>query len=228
MLLITRGTHEDVSLTDAFTTDDDSSRDGEEIDDERNDTVASPMQKPVFTPAEDVDGTMEAHEKEAIGLVLGYLREREAANVWSALFHGRSEIAWKLENISPTDFRYRCSFEPMDYRPISSLVQRFAGRYEYIVKQDIDNMLKARTIMPACNQWAFPVVIAGKMDGQPLFCIDYKMLKQRINGNKLQISNNEEIVDDTSGSWVYTKLDMFARYWQIRLGVHVRVMTPFT
>lgn len=36
-----------------------------------------------------------------------------------------------------------------------------------------------------------------------------------MKGDKLSVSNIESILDAMSGATIYTKLDIFAKYWQI-------------
>lgn len=67
---------------------------------------------------------MEAFEEEAIALEMGHLRKEESAGFRSALLDGASWVAWRLEDLSPTDDPYRLIFELVDDRPISALVRR--------------------------------------------------------------------------------------------------------
>lgn len=64
---ITEDTHKDASLTDEFSTDDDTIRDGKQLDDVGEDTEDSPREEIVFTLIEDEDSTVKATAEKAIG-----------------------------------------------------------------------------------------------------------------------------------------------------------------
>lgn len=134
----------------------------------------------------------------------------------------------RLEDLSPADVRYRRTFELLDYWPISSLVRRFPRSYDELVKHEINNMLKARTLEQVYSPWASPVVITREKDSQPRLCVLYTALSMRMKGDKFPIPNIEEILDDMIEATVFIKLHMLALYWQIPLAEHVQEMTALT
>lgn len=100
--------------------------------------------------------------------------------------------------------------------------------YDRKVEQEIRSMLKASIIKPGESSWGFPVVIARKNDGNPRFCIDYLVLKNHMKGDKFSIPSIAEVIEDMAGSRVFSKLDMFAGYWQVQLTERVKYITAFT
>lgn len=62
----------------------------------------------------------------------------------------------------------------------------------------------------------------------PLFCMDNRALNRPIKADKFSISSIEEIVEDMAGAQVFSKFDVFACYWQIRLVEQVQEITTFT
>ncbi len=86
-----------------------------------------------------------------------------------------------------------------------------------VVHKEIDRMLDAGIIIPVESSWTSPVVIATKKDGSPQFCVDYRKLNAAIHADRWPLPRVDEILDDMEGSSVFTTIDLFQGYWQIKM-----------
>ena len=125
--------------------------------------------------------------------------------------------AWSLDDLRPADVPVSHSFELIDDTLISHAVRRLPPRHNAVVREDINKMQRARIITPSAAAWSFPVVIATKKDGKLRFCVDYRALNRVMKADKWPLSKMEEVFDDFEGSKVFTTLDLFSGYWQVRM-----------
>lgn len=136
-------------------------------------------------------------------------------------------IVWDLDQLGPADVPYRHAFELKDTTPSCSPLRRLPERLNEIVKKEIVMMLIGKGIKPANSTWGFAVVIFRKKDGSPRFCVEYRTLNKRMKADKYPTPNVEEILDKMARLTVFSKLDRFMRYWQVRLADHVQEQTTF-
>lgn len=101
-------------------------------------------------------------------------------------------------------------------------------KYDEITKKKLEQMLRERIIKLAHSPWDFPVVAAQKSDGRPRVCVGFWALNKRMKVEKFPIPNVEEVIESLADANVFSKLDMFAGYWQIQLAEHFQEMTTFT
>lgn len=83
-------------------------------------------------------------------------------------------------------------------------------KYDEIVKKEVEDMLKARIIKPACGPWGFPVEFSHKSVGNPRFCVDYRALNMQMKEDKFPMSKVEEMIDIIASANIFSKLDTFA------------------
>lgn len=96
-----------------------------------------------------------------------------------------------------------------------------------MVKEEIDKMLEAGIITSAISAWSFPVAIATKKDGKPRFCVDYRVLNQKMKADRWPIPKIQEIFDDLHGANIFSTLDLFSGYWKVKMFEDCREKTTF-
>ena len=136
-------------------------------------------------------------------------------------------LAWTLDDLRPADVPVEHDFELSDDRPIHFSPRRMPPRHSEVVRQELDKMLEAGIITPSASPWSFPVVIASKKDGKPRFCVDYRILNRRMKADRWPLPKTEEIFDDLEGSKVFSTLDLFSGYWQVRMAEQCKEKTTF-
>lgn len=78
-------------------------------------------------------------------------------------------IAQSLDDLRPSKVPVDHSFELKDDKQMYHKLRRMAPKHNFIVKKEIEKLLRARIIRPISSEWSFPVVITTKKDVKPLF-----------------------------------------------------------
>ena len=222
--------HPENTESEIFTTDssddesaspDDSS---DEDSDEEGDLIVALAKE---TEASSSDSEEEETDHAAVlGAKLAHL-PGEISSLICALLYELGVCAWSFEDIHAANVPIRHSFELTDARPIYHNPRRMPPRDNQTVREEVEKMLRAGIVKHANSAWSFPVVIARKKDGSPRFCVDYRQLNERIKPSRWPIPHIEEIFDELRGSHVFTTLDLFSGYWQIKMEESQKDITTF-
>lgn len=158
---------------------------------------------------------------------LCHIMKEEADRIVESI-KARGIAAWSLDDLRPSDVPVSHSFELVDPTPISHSARRLPPpKHNEVVREELEKMEKAGIITPSVSAWSFPVVIATKKDGKPRFCVDYRLLNKVMKADKWPLPKMEEIFDDLEGNKVFTTLDLFSGYWQVRMAAHCKEKTTF-
>lgn len=91
-------------------------------------------------------------------------------------------VGWKLKELSSADFTCKHVFELGCYHLIYFLVRIRPTKKDKVVKEELEEMLKAQIIEPIYSPWGSKMVIAQMKDGSLHFCIVNWALNKRMRG----------------------------------------------
>jgi hypothetical protein len=89
-------------------------------------------------------------------------------------------------------------------------------------------MLVSGVIEPSTSEYASPVVIVKKKDGQPRFCVDYHRLNAATRDEAAPLPIIQEMLRDLGQVKVFSSLDLKSGYWQVPLSDESKEYTAFT
>ncbi len=148
---------------------------------------------------------------------VAHLSEECAAEV-KHLFQSYPDfIAYSLNDIRPSNCKTTHRFELRSDEPIFHDLRRLPPKFNDILKNGVDRMLTAGIIIPVESSCTSHIVSVTKKDGSSRFCVDYRNLNAGMMRDRWPLPLIDEIFDKLRGSTVFTMLEIFQRYWKIKM-----------
>ena len=85
------------------------------------------------------------------------------------------------------------------------------------LKKQIEELLEKGFIRPSVSLWGAPVLFVKKKDGSLRLCIDYRELNKVTVKNKYPLPRIDDLLDQLSGSSIFSKIDLRSGYHQLRV-----------
>jgi len=101
--------------------------------------------------------------------------------------------------------------------PVNKRPYRYVKNQKDIIDRLIQEYLKAGIIQDNSSPYVSPVVLVGKKDGSWRLCVDYKELNKSTLKNKFPIPLVDDLLDELKRSTIFSKIDLRARYNQVRM-----------
>ena len=100
---------------------------------------------------------------------------------------------------------------------VSKAPYRMAPNEMIELKKQIEELLEKGFIRPSVSPWGAPVLFVRKKDGSLRLCIDYRELNKVTVKNKYPLPRIDDLLDQLSGSSVFSKIDLRSGYHQLRV-----------
>jgi Retroviral aspartyl protease/Reverse transcriptase (RNA-dependent DNA polymerase) len=115
--------------------------------------------------------------------------------------------------------------------PNSKQVNLRPYRYSYFQKLEIERiiqeLLQNYFIQPSTSPFASPVLLVKKKDGSWRMCIDYRQPNANTVKNKYPIPIIDDLLDELLDAKYFSKIDLRAGYYQIRMKKEDKHKTAF-
>ena len=100
--------------------------------------------------------------------------------------------------------------------------------YAAKVKEEIDKLLRVGFIRPVKQAtWLSPIVVVPKKNGKIRVCVDYRKLNAATVTDAFPLPFTDGVLDAVAGHEVYSFLDGFSGYNQIRMNPADQEKTAF-
>lgn len=114
-----------------------------------------------------------------------------------------------------------------DAEPIKQRYYRLSPEKKRIITEQVDEMLSLGVVSPCESPWSSPVLVVGKKDGKPRFCLDSRKLNSVTIKDAYGIPYVSEILDNLKNAKYLSSLDLSKAFWQIPIVESDREKTAF-
>ena len=142
----------------------------------------------------------------------------------------RDVFAWSYEDmrgLDPQLYQHQIHLNK-DAKPIAQRRYRMNPNYAAKVKEEIDKLLRVGFIRPVKKAtWLSPIVVVPKKNGKIRVCVDYRKLNAATVTDAFPLPFTDGVLDAVAGHEVYSFLDGFSGYNQIRMHPDDQEKTAF-
>uniref|UniRef100_V5G0J8 Transposon Ty3-I Gag-Pol polyprotein n=1 Tax=Anoplophora glabripennis TaxID=217634 RepID=V5G0J8_ANOGL len=92
---------------------------------------------------------------------------------------------------------------------------RLSAEERHVVRDRIDELLKANVIRPSCSPFASPILLVKKKDGSDRLCVDFRGLNDNTIDDKFPLPLIADQIARLSNAKYFTCLDMASGFHQI-------------
>lgn len=91
----------------------------------------------------------------------------------------------------------------------------------------INELLQFEIIQPSKSEFASPILLIKKKEGDYRMCVDYRKLNSITKREAFPVPNIEETLNSLANKTVFTSLDLLSGYYQIKVAEECRHLTSF-
>ncbi|KAG7307441.1 hypothetical protein JYU34_007633 [Plutella xylostella] len=114
-----------------------------------------------------------------------------------------------------------------DAEPIRQRYYRMSPEKQRIITEQVDEMLALDVVEPCESPWSSPVLVVGKKDGKPRFCLDSRKLNAVTKKDAYNLPYVSEILDNLKDARYLSSIDLSKSFWQILINEPDREKTAF-
>ncbi|GJZ60648.1 putative reverse transcriptase domain-containing protein [Tanacetum coccineum] len=101
--------------------------------------------------------------------------------------------------------------------PVAHAPYRLAPSEMKELSKQLQELLEKGFIRPSSSPWGALVLFVKKKDGSFRICIDYRELNKLTIKNRYPLPRIDDLFDQLQGSSVYSKIDLWSGYHQLRI-----------
>ncbi|GKA61578.1 putative reverse transcriptase domain-containing protein [Tanacetum coccineum] len=116
----------------------------------------------------------------------------------------------------PRQVEFRIELVP-GAAPVARAPYRLAPSELKELSDQLKELLEKGFIRPSSSPWGAPVLFVKKKDGSFRMCIDYRELNKLTVKNRYPLPRINDLFDQLQGSSIYSKIDLWSGYHQLRI-----------
>ena len=89
----------------------------------------------------------------------------------------------------------------------------YAPKEQDFIKSEIDLLLSLGCIEPSVSEWASPIVLVRKPNGEIRMCIDYRGLNKRTARDPYPLPRIDRILRTVCQGKFFTRIDLKSGFW---------------
>ncbi|KAL2226659.1 UNVERIFIED_CONTAM: Retrovirus-related Pol polyprotein from transposon gypsy [Sesamum indicum] len=129
--------------------------------------------------------------------------------------------------INPEVIVHRLNVDQMA-QPVQQRKRSFGSDKNEVIKQEVDKLLKAGYVYEIqYTNWLSNVVLVPKSSGKWCMCVDFTDLNEACPKDPYPLPRIDVMVDSTAGSEMFSMMDAYQGYHQIRMAEEDRDKTSF-
>ena len=113
-------------------------------------------------------------------------------------------------------------------KPIRLPPYRIPYAYREAVAKELQEMKESGIIESSASEWAAPIVVVKKKDGNIRLCVDFRKLNAVTPIDAYPMPRTDELLDRLGKAKYITTLDLARGYWQVPMAEKDRPKTAFT
>jgi transposase InsO family protein len=114
-----------------------------------------------------------------------------------------------------------------DSKPVVAYAYRASTKEREVLKENVEQMVKAGVVRDSRSPWSSPVVMVRKKDGAIRFCVDYRKLNAVTERDVYPLPRIDDTLAALGGKRFFSSLDMWSAYWQIPVEEDSKKYTAF-
>ncbi|KAL2234291.1 UNVERIFIED_CONTAM: Retrovirus-related Pol polyprotein from transposon [Sesamum indicum] len=151
-------------------------------------------------------------------MMVAFLRRNADMFAWSAS---------DFKGINPEIIVHRLNLDPKA-QPVQQRKRAFGAEKNAIIKEEVDKLLKAGYVSEVrYTDWLSNVVVVPKAAGKWRMCTDFTDLNKACPKDPFPLPRIDQLVDATAGYKLFSMMDAYQGYHQIRMAKEDRTKTSF-
>ena len=132
-----------------------------------------------------------------------------------------------MRGLEPQFYNHKINLSPHTI-PVKQQRYRLNPNYTAKVKEEIDKLLRVGFIRPVKRAiWLSPIVVVPKKNGWLRVCVNYRKLNESTITDAFPLPFTDKVLNKVAGHEMYTVLDGFSGYNQIRMAEEDQKKTAF-